>query len=76
MTDAIVTKKVLSSTGTVGWAMMGLGNAMLIFFLITLGIDNEMVLADLIWCLVLDTGAIVLYVTCDDRFKKVKTNVS
>ena len=66
------TKKVLASTGMIGWGMMGLGNLMLIFFLITLGLDNEMVLADLIWCIVLDAGAIILYVTCDERFKKVK----
>ena len=70
MPNEAVTKKVLASTGTIGWGMIGLGNAMLIFFLVTLGIDNQMVLADLIWCIALDIGAIVLYVTCDERFKK------
>ena len=66
-----VVKKVLDSTGTIAWGMMGMGNLMLIFFIITLGLDNQLVLADLIWCVVLDIGAIGLYVTCDERSKKV-----
>ena len=69
MVDAVVTKKVLASTGKVGWGMMGLGNLMLVYFLLTTEMNN-MILADLIWCVVLDAGAIILFVTCDERFKK------
>jgi hypothetical protein len=70
MEPEVVKKKVLESTGTVGWGMIGLGNVILIFFLI-IGMQGTAILADLIWCITLDIGAIVLYFTQDERFKKV-----
>ena len=73
MPNEAVTKKVLASTGTIGWGMILLGNLMLMYFIKTIGLQSNMVLADAIWCLVLDVGAIILFVTCDERFKKKVT---
>lgn len=74
--EPTVKTKVLASTGTIGWAMIGIGNIMLLFFIATIGLDSESVFADLIWCIVLDIGSILVYVMCDERFKKVKKDVS
>jgi len=70
MEPVVVKKKILESTGTVGWGMMGLGNAILIFFLL-MGMQGTAIIADLFWCITLDIGAIILYFKYDERFKKV-----
>jgi len=70
MEPVVVKKKILESTGTVGWGMMGLGNAILIFFLL-MGMQGTAIIADLFWCITLDIGAIILYFKYDEGFKKV-----
>ena len=65
MTDEVVVAKVRESTGVVAYGMLLLGNALLIFFLITIGIGNQNVFADLIWCVVLDICVVYIIIKYD-----------
>jgi hypothetical protein len=49
-------------SGDMGYILMGIGNAGVVFFALTLGLANQLVYADVVWCIVLDSAAVALTV--------------
>ena len=59
---ALALKKAERIAGNMGYVLMAIGNVGVLFFILTLGLKNQVVFADMVWCIALDIGAIYLTV--------------
>jgi len=62
MDNSLATDKAQRAAGNMGYILMAIGNVGVLFFVVTIGFEDKVVLADTIWCVVLDISAIIITV--------------